>query len=205
MMILALLVVTSGGCSGGPAAIHPPRINADEAAQRALKMYDTDGDGYIAGNELEKAPALKAAMKTLNTDGDAKISEEEIAARIRAWEASQIGLMSIRCSVTMDGRPVNGAEVVYEPEAFLGGAILPAVGITDQYGNANLSILKENRPSPDSPPGVQFGLYSVRITRKFDGGKSIPAKYNSETTLGQEVSFQDAGVQSQIVYKLKSR
>jgi hypothetical protein len=37
---------------------------------------------------------------------------------------------------------------------------------------------------PDDPKGVAPGFYRIEITK---AGDNIPAKYNSETTLGQAV------------------
>ena len=91
-----------------------------------------------------------------------------------------------------------------EPEPFLGEEVQTAVGKTGPDGSAEVSIPKENRSAPDAPPGVNFGLYKVRIS-KDDGGERVPAKFNSATTLGQEVAFDDPVVKQGIVLKLSSR
>ncbi len=197
-------IVLLAGCSGRPGRVSPPSIDAEDAAAQAMSTFDKNSDGFIADKELISAPALNAALKQLDEDGDGKVSEEEIVKRIRAWSESKIGIMSISCNVVMDSRPLEGVEVIFEPEPYLGNNVKPAVGITDRFGSTNMSVLKENRPTPESPAGVQFGLYKVRITQK-SGSKSVPEKYNTKTTLGQEISYQDRGVQSQIVYRLKSR
>ena len=169
-----------------------------------MELYDSNKDGYVAGEELDAAPALKASLVTLDSDGDGKVSVEELTARIQAWKDSRIGIMSVRCAVVMKGRPLVGAIVTYDPEPYLADYIATATGTTDEFGYASMSIPKESRPTPDAPPGVRFGLYRVRISINESGNESIPAKYNTNTILGQEISFEDPRVISQIVYSLKS-
>ena len=170
-----------------------------------MELYDTDGDGSIDATELEAAPALRAAMRQLDTNGNGSVDAAELAARIEAWEESKIGLAPVQCSVKLDGRPLIGAEVVYETEPYLADAIPTAIGKTNKFGRAKMSIPKDQRPTADTPPGVRFGLYKVRISVLKDGKETIPARYNSDTTLGQEISNQDPGYQSRIEYSLKSR
>jgi hypothetical protein len=64
----------------------------------------------------------------------------------------------------------------------------------------------EERPSSDTPAGLALGLYRIRVSKMVDGKETIPARYNTETTLGQEVSMDDPAVASQRVrYDLKSK
>ena len=206
VLVFTLMFVAAIGCGGGPDAIALPDFDPSDAAERAMELYDTNKDGYVAGDELAKAPGLNAALKTLDTDGDGKVSETEVADRVRAWINMSIGLMTFSCDVLLDGRPLEGATVTFEPEAFLGDAIQAAVGTTALGGRARPKIPKENRPSPDSPPGVQAGLYKVKITLPAAAGKQIPAKYNEETILGQEVSKDDWAIANKrVIFKLESR
>ena len=202
---LILIAAAALGCNRGPSRIAPPSIDAGDAADAALELYDADGDGLIAGDELDAAPAIKAAMKQLDGNADGKVDRAEIVQRVEAWEASSIGLLSVRCLVKLNGQPLPGAEIVFEPEPYLADSIAAARGKTNQFGRATISIPKADRPTADAPPGARFGLYRVRISKTSGGQEQIPAEYNTETTLGQEVSFEDAGVNSQIVYELNSR
>ena len=205
--VTVLLLVAIGsltGCGGGPSAVLPPDIDADDAAALAMETYDTDGNGLIEGAELENAPSLNAAMATLDTDNDGKVSEDEIAERIRSWQSSRVGITTIRCQVVMGGRPLAGAVVTFDPEDFLGEYVLEAVGTSDSLGFVTPKIPKENRPAPDTPPGLQLGFYKVRISQIVDGTEKIAAKYNSETTLGQQVASDDPGVVShRILFRLE--
>src|SRR6476659_7135482 len=85
------------GCSSRPAAVRPPAINASQAGSQAIEMYDKNGDGIIAGDELDRAPALTEAMPRLDTNADKGVSADEIAARVNSWKDTQLGMTSIRC------------------------------------------------------------------------------------------------------------
>lgn len=194
------------GCSSGPAAVEVPSFDADGAATQALIKYDTDKDGFIAGQELEKAPGLNAAIKSFDTDGDGKLSGEEIANRILEWDKMSLGMMNLTCTVLMDGQPLTGATVTFVPEEFLGGVTQQASDVTSPIGTASPKVPKENRPSPDSPPGIQAGLYKVRISKMEGGTEAIPARYNTETTLGQQVSKDDPAITNKkVIFDLKSK
>lgn len=195
--IVQLVVVTVGigllagwGCSGRPARVKAPSINAGSAASEAMSLYDKNGDGVIGGEELDAVPVFKyeAALKRADSNGDGKISEDEIKARIESWQESKVGLTSYTCQVYYKSarnprlQPLEGATVTYEPEPFLGENVKQAVGKTTTGGMASVGI-----PNND-PPGAQCGYYKVRITHDT---MTIPAKYNTNTTLGDEIS-QDA-------------
>jgi hypothetical protein len=56
------------------------------------------------------------------------------------------------------------------------------------------------------PSGAHFGLYKVRISKIVNGKESIPSRYNSETILGQEISYDDPALKKLgIVYALTSK
>jgi len=158
-------------------------------------MYDKNGDGVISGDEFNHAPALKEALPRLDTNGDNGVSADEIAARVIAWKAMQIGMTSFRCHVALDGEPLVGATVTFEPEPFLGEDIKTAIGVTNPFGDAAPAIPKEQRPDPKLPGGIHLGLYKVRISKIVNGKETLPARYNAQTTLGQEVSNDDPAVQ----------
>jgi hypothetical protein len=192
-------VLLAGGCSSGPSRVQPPDIDAGDAGEQAIEMFDKDGDGFIAGAELDESPGIKAAMATIDADKDGKVTEDEIYQRVRAWQATRYGVLSTQCSFTMDGKPLGGAEVTFEPEPFLGDEIKAAVDVTSPGGLCQPSVPKEQRVTPDTPAGFQLGLYRVRVSRKVDGKETIPAKYNTETTIGQQISTDDPAVASQKV------
>jgi hypothetical protein len=194
---LALAALLLAGCSSGPSRVKPPSISPSGAASKAMTEFDKDGDGFIAGSELDAAPAIKAAMSTIDTDKDGKVTADEIAARIEAWQTTRIGVMTAGCNFTLDGKPLTGAQVTLEPAPFLADSLKAAVGETDIAGTAIVSVPKEERPTKDTPAGFQIGLYRVRVSKKVNGQETIPAKYNTETTLGQQIAPDDPAVASQ--------
>ena len=198
------MVLTS--CRYGTATVKQPGIDASGAGSGAMETYDTNGDGKVAGDELEKAPALKVALPRLDTDKDGGVSADEVAARVNAWKAMSTGMTSVRCHITLDGRPLPRATVTLEPEAFLGDEIKSAFATSNPYGDVSPTIPPEDRPDPTLPGGVHFGLYKVRISRIVNGKETLPARYNTETTLGQEVSYDDPGMASNnIRFELQSK
>lgn len=195
-----------GGCRQGPGVIRPPDVSASRAGKLAMEEYDANGDGFVDGEELEAAPGLKAALANLDQDGDGRVSADEVAQRVRSWQSTRTGLTSIGCLVELDGRPLVGAEVVFEPESFLGDEFHTAVGTTNRMGFASPLVPKENRPTPETPPGLPLGLYKVRISKVVNGAEQIPARYNTETTLGQQVAFDDpAMANNRVALRLTSK
>jgi len=201
------LLVATPGCTRAPKRIVPPGISASAAGKGAMAEYDTDGDGAVAGDELEKAPSLKAALGNLDSNQDGRVTADEVQARVEAWQESRIGIMSLGCRVTLDGNPLTGANVTFEPEKFLGDEVHAASGTTDQSGSAYLTIAEEHRQDP-AIAGAQCGLYKVRITAG-GGEQMIPAQYNTKTTLGAEVAqdapWQQTGLQFDLTSGKKKR
>jgi len=201
---LALLAALLG-CSEGPDALPMPSFNPSASAARAIDSYDADGDGFVAGNELENAPGLKAALKTLDQNEDGKVSKAEVAERVRIWGQMRIGMMSFDALFLLDGKPLAGAQITFDPEEFLGGVVMAGYGETSLGGDMRPSVPKEKRPAPNSPPGMQAGIYKVRVSKIVGGKETIPAKYNTKTILGQEVSKDDWAINNRrVVFKLKS-
>ena len=179
LMVFGLMVF---GCSGRPGRLKAPEIDAEDAGNKAMAQYDTNGDGAVGGGELQKAPSLAAAFGRLDTDGNGRVSGEEVAARVRFWAARKLGRISTQCLITRNGQPLEGVTVTYEPEEFLSGSISGGSGVTNKQGLAVISV-----PGVTSP-GVPCGLYLVKVTKLEGGRETIPAKYNSETILGREIS-----------------
>jgi hypothetical protein len=196
--MLALCFVITVGCSGKPARLLPPPIDALAAGTMAIEMYDTDKDGKISGAELDKCPALKAAMTQIDTTGDKTITAAKITARIKAWQNSKLGRNALSCNVLHNGKPLADADVNFVPEKFLGESMKTASGKTDQNGMAMMSVPTSGER--DDPPGVPPGLYRVEITK---AGENIPAKYNTDTTLGQEQALDAVGVREGVKFDLR--
>jgi hypothetical protein len=183
-----------------PPRIFGPAFTPADAAAKALKLHDTNKDGKLSKEELDQAPGLKAALKVMGADKEKGVTADQIASRVQKWRDSRIGRTSLSCLVTRNGQPLAGATVKFIPEKFLSDALKEtATGITNQTGMTMLSVPIE--PGPDAmPPGLPPGMYRVEITKD---GENIPAKYNTNTELGQEVSLDNMDMQMGIKFNLK--
>jgi hypothetical protein len=197
---VGVAVALLGGCSGKPAPVGMASVNPTAAAAEAMTQYDTSRDGKIAGEELNKCPALKAAMDTIDTAKDGTITADKLAKRMSAWQTAKVGRINITCSVSLNGTALEGAEVTFVPEKFLGTGIPAAKGVTDKAGMALMCA-----EGPENLRGVSFGFYRVEVSKKQGGREVVPAKYNAQTTLGIEVA-QDAQSAQQITpFNLSTR
>jgi hypothetical protein len=194
---LAIALITLCGCSGRPGDIDPPDVDPVSAAEAAMKQFDKDGDGQLSAVELEASPGLASAATRYDADKNGSLNVEEVTAGISGWAEGEVGAAAVPFVVQLDGRPLSDAVVKAIPEPFLGDALKPATG-TEGY----LAVAPEDRP-PNSPnfPLMQPGLYRIEITHP---SISIPAKYNTETTLGHEVSKDTIGNQA-VVWSLTTK
>lgn len=200
LLLLAVVCFLLGsGCNGGPAPIPATRFNVKRCVAKALEIHDADADGSISASELESSPGLSYAAKRADSSGDGALDKAELAAMVEAWNEKSTGLIEVRGNVSYKKRPLQGAAVRLEPEPFLEGIVEMAVGVSDEFGDFYLSVPKDKRPIADAPPGVQLGLYRVVVSKSKDGNETLPSKYNTETVLGQEVSFGDPGVSNGMV------
>jgi hypothetical protein len=190
---VVIAAIASLGCSNGPTAVEVPAIESETAATEAMTLYDKNGDGFLASDELSSCPSLQNAARKprVDKDHDQRLSKGELVERLETWTNGGVGVSYLACNVTKGGRPLDGALIKLIPETFLGEVIQPAEGTTDASGSAMLGIDKSNLPEAlQNLRGVQQGLYRVEITHP---SVQLPSKYNSATTLGLEVSFDDGG------------
>ena len=156
--------------SARPLRIVAPKIDAEAAGKEAMKLFDTNKDGKISGKELDKCPGLKAAIDNIDPSGKEEITAEKITARIKRWLDSKLGRMSLGCRVMHNGEPLEGAEVRFVPEKFLGKHLKIAKGKTDENGMAMISIPSRTvngmRSRPAWPP-ASTASRSPRKARRF--------------------------------------
>jgi hypothetical protein len=176
---IAFVLMFAAGC----ARIHAPKFSPRDAAAKALEQYDTNHDGRLDAAELERCPALKHSLPRFDKDGDGFLTVDEIADRLAMYRRQEVGLVAVSCRALMDGRPLAGAEITFVPEAFLGPAAKPAVGTTNGLGHAVMTV--ENSSLLGAPPG----LYRIEVsTKNAAGEETLPARYNVQTVLGEEVA-----------------
>ncbi len=179
LVALAVGVVLLAGCSGDrtPVEAPPPSYDAAAIAQAAIRELDKNKNGTIEGPELEACPALKSALAALDKNRDGMLSLGEIQQRVQAYAAR--GTMLVTCTVTLDAQPFVGAGVTFEPEKFMGNGLKTATATTDKDGTCAAFAI-DGRPFTSLPAG----FYRIRVTKE---GMKLPARYNTQTTLGCEV------------------
>jgi hypothetical protein len=165
-----LAIGAAAGCSRFPEPPKRPDLDASDAAQKAVAQYDANSDGKLSGDELKACPALAVALKRIDSDGDGALSADEIAARIKSWANSGTVVTNGTVIVTLDGKPLEGATVTFEPESFLGPAFQECTGTTDLHGSAYVSRQDAKFP------GIYLGFYRVRISKKAGGRETLPER-----------------------------
>jgi hypothetical protein len=203
-LVISLLVgILAGGVACRQSPIKAPRFDPVAAAHQAMAEYDANKDGSLDAEELTRCPGLLAAKGSMDRDGDGKLSESEIVARLRFYQASRAEVVLFPCRVLLDGMPLAGATVTLTPEKFMGPTFQPATGVTMEGGDAIVSA-EDVRSKGFS--GVYCGLYRVQISCKDAAGKErVPAKYNTETTLGRELTADSERRESPILDLSSSR
>lgn len=179
---LALCVAFAGCGERSTQTLRLPDFSPGDAAKQLLADYDVNKDGQLDGKELEKCPALKGALEAIDTGGDGRLSSEEIATRLATYKTGGVAMMGITCTVSLDESPLPGAEVTFEPERCMGSNFQSASGVSDADGTVVIRL-----PGSDVP-GLNCGLYRVRVTSAAQGKAAIPAKFNTQTTLGYEIA-----------------
>lgn len=189
--LAALLLLLVGGlsCSSRPPRLVAPEIDPEAATDRALESYDSDTSGELSSAELAACPGVTFNVQAYDADGNGRVSRDEFLARLEYLVGLKFALSPVRARVRLNGRPLEGAQVEFVPEPYLGEHVKPAQGTTDRSGTAIMSVAPADLPKAQSElKGVHTGTYRVRITHP---DKQLPAKYNSETTLGYETRIGD--------------
>jgi hypothetical protein len=189
------LVLLAAGCSGGRPA-GDVGTSPREAANQALAEYDANKDGALDAKELEACPGLRSALKRVDKNNDGRLTADEIAERLTFFQ--QAGAQEgVGVEVTLDGRPLSGATVTLVPEKFQGPSFKPVSAVTDAVGTGTL----QTEGSGDEIP---LGFYRVEVSKKnAKGQETIPAKYNTKTTLGQEIAPDVEGRGSMLTVRLR--
>jgi hypothetical protein len=201
MKRLLLLGLIAVGCNSSQGRVRPPGYS-DSAGADAVAAYDRNKDGALSGEELDKVPALKAAQAQIDLDGDRKITAAEIDARVANWRDTKIAEMPVRCKVMLDGEPLVGAVVTFEPVAFLGSGVAAGEGTTSSKGYAGISM-PADRLADARYGAMACGWYTIRVTSP---SQAIPKVYNSASMLGCEVAMDAAWISDgEVLLALKSQ
>lgn len=157
-------------------------MDPSTAAAKALATIDTDGDGQIEAPEMAASPGLQAALAGADADKNGSLSKDEISNRLKSYVDAGVSLVFYDCLVLLDNRPLEQAKVSLVPEPMLEAFRKPAYGVTDATGRAAVKI------EGNENYGLYYGMYRVQISKTDPSGRELlPAKYNQQTILGQEV------------------
>ena len=181
---------------------------------QAVAKYDANKDGVLDYKELEKVagpasgrgdyqeagqtpPAAALGGRIANRQDQCqrnRRSHQAVEGQRRRTLADSVP----REKVTGSGyEPIANAEVKFVPEDFLGPGLPVGTGTTD--GNGTAVISQPGQREDDKASGMSPGFYRVEITK----GDEIPAKYNKDTILGQEVASDVIGIHSPLVFNLE--
>lgn len=175
--VVPFALLAAVGCSpSGGGTIAPPSYDADALTKKCFDQYDANKDGSLAGAELDACPSLKAALPFIDLNKDKKLGGDELTKRFKMYQDNRAGAIGVGVRVVLGEEPVEGATVTFTPEDFLKDVIKGGTGKTNKAGGASIV--------GDTGPGLAAGLYRVTITK----GSEIPARYNTNTTLGREVA-----------------
>jgi hypothetical protein len=182
LLALAALL-QAGGCAKSD-GVTVPTYDPSGSANKALELFDENKNSAIDGSELAKCPGLQAAMPRVDQDGNGKLTANEISARVSQYQTQSVGMMSLTCKVTYNGQPLPGAKITFVPEEFMSKVLKPATGTANVDGQAGLTT--EGAPVG----GIQVGLYRIQVSLPDAAGQeSLPARFNTESTLGAEVAL----------------
>jgi len=164
-----------------------------------MELYDTDGDKKLSEAERKACPGLEVSLSIYDKDGDGSISQEEIVDRLTLFITQSVALARLSAKVRFNGRPLNDATIRLVPEPYLGDELKTAIGKTRGKGGASVAVPDEELPENQKGiRGIHLGTYKVEITHP---SAKIPARYNTETTLGYEATPGNPFV----TFELKSR
>lgn len=168
------------GCTGS-ARVEAPEFDAEGIASGAMAAYDSDSDGELSKSECKTSPF---ALDRWDADSDGAITEDEIQSRIEKYIEKGLGMLDVTCRVTLNGRPLENANVEFVPEEYMGGAIKAAEATTDIDGLGTPAVPEIVAEDPVLT-GLQPGLYRIRVTHSEI---KLAARYNEASTLTFDAS-----------------
>lgn len=122
-------------------------------------------------------PAFRSTIR--RGPGLARFIAVALATLIGCSGSKQPPLGTVEGFVTIDGKPLAAAAVLFTPE----GRGRTSIGITDADGRYSLTYLRDIK-------GADVGRHTVRITTATDdnGGKErLPKRYHTKSTLSASV------------------
>lgn len=174
-----------------------PKYDPDAITQAVMAEFDKNHDGALDAGELRDCPALYGAMSAIDTNGDKRLSADEIRKRVEAYAAVPTGSIPVTCIFRHDGRPLVGGTITFDPEPCMSSTLKPATATTDAEGQCT-----EFQIDGKQYRGLPAGLYRIRVTKE---GAAIAPRFNTQTTLGQEIYLDPRAASVSIELEVMSR
>ena len=169
------------GCDSRPKRIYPQKVDAAKASATAMEMYDANKDGKLDAEELKKVASLAPIAK------DGVLTGDMIKETLKKQAEGVVGRVTWGMRFLRNGKPLASAAIQLVPEKFLGVDLKIEPAKTDANGSAAFTVPTK---SVEEPRGIPLGFYRIEVTKD---GENIPAKYNTETILGVDVTGGQAG------------
>jgi hypothetical protein len=177
LRLASVAAVLATGCSAPIPEAPPAAYDSAAITQALLSTYDKNKNGALDGSELDACPALRHGLAAIDKNRDKSLAASELQERVERYAA--LGKVPVTCLVQLDDRGLSGATITLEPDKCMGPGLKTATAKTEQDGTAS-SFEVDGKSFTTLAPG----LYWVRITKE---GLNLPARYNTQTTLGREV------------------
>ena len=201
--VVAILCILAGmsGCKNEGTAPDAALPDATESTAKAFELLDANADGLLSAEEISGSPGLMVGATRIDANGDGDISRDEFEEYFSLFAEAGTRITALYgTQVIYDGQPLSGVAVTLQPEPFLDGAVKPAQGVTDENGYCEVTAEGFNYD------GVQTGFYRVLFSMQDGAGQEmIPARYNTESTIGIEVSDAAVEIEGGIIWELYSR
>jgi hypothetical protein len=194
----AIALSVAAGCESG-IATSPPLDPAAIAAQ-AIAALDSNRSGALEAAEIVRAQGLRSGFRTIDSDANGIVTAAEIEQRLRQYGEFPVATLPVGCVVRIDGRPLPETEVRLVPEPFFGDSRRVVLGKSDEYGVVDFRV------EGSESFGVPQGLYRIEVSKPdAAGNETLPARYNTQSQLGQEIAFDRREIEGALRLELSSR
>jgi hypothetical protein len=180
IVLLATLTMLSG--CGGSGIGGMKRNDPPTAAAKAIELYDRNGDGKLAADELQSSPSLAASGHRIDRDGDGVVTREEIQARLETVRDGA-GYFGFDMRVTAKGQPLAGATVTLTAEPFIGEGYQTFTGTTVDGGVGSL------QGDGKQLPGIPAGFYQAKIVHTGQGIDAVRGVEVSDETASRGIQI----------------
>jgi hypothetical protein len=194
----AIVLSVAAGCESGIA--HCPPLDPAVIAAQAIAALDTNKSGVLEGAEIVQAQGLRSGLSAIDADESGTITAAEIEQRLRRYGEFPVATLPLGCVVRVDGQPLAEGEVRLVPESFFGDSRQVVLGRSDEHGVVDFRV------EGSQAFGVPQGMYRIEVSKPdAAGNETLPARYNTQSQLGQEIAFDRREIEGALRLELSSR